>query len=297
MLSRRANAKEAFDKARADLVRKQLSEMPLGRLRETTDGRVRLGLIEAAGFATVGQAVEAGRSRLEQIGGVGAHSATQVIAAARQLQLTLAENTRLRLDPVGRSRTQTALLEALWGHEVTKGAMEPIQGDLVALTSSIERLSRTAARSTSRVRMFFAGAVERREARNALTEIESLLGAAATLTLRQTLQAGLAVAQAAVRPPDPSCPVADGMLWTTPAPVGRRVGEHRVRRCSAPWLRRRSPTKPAPPPHGSTSENADRIRPQGGSAARRPPRSLSGAPPGRPRRTGSRPAFREATPG
>ena len=40
-----------------DVVYRQLTELPLTRLKETTQGRLRLGAIEAAGYRTVGQAV------------------------------------------------------------------------------------------------------------------------------------------------------------------------------------------------------------------------------------------------
>jgi hypothetical protein len=92
-------ARAAYELARDDVVRQQLDELPLARLKETTQGRLRLGLIEAAGYRTVGQAAAAGVIRLQQIQGVGPQTATQVVAAARQLASAMMQSVRLRFDP------------------------------------------------------------------------------------------------------------------------------------------------------------------------------------------------------
>ena len=54
--ARRRAARAAYEAARDDVVYRQLAELPLARLKETTQGRLRLGAIEAAGYRTVGQA-------------------------------------------------------------------------------------------------------------------------------------------------------------------------------------------------------------------------------------------------
>ena len=61
--ARRRAARAAYEAARDDVVYRQLAELPLTRLKETTQGRLRLGAIEAAGYRTVGQAGAARRSR------------------------------------------------------------------------------------------------------------------------------------------------------------------------------------------------------------------------------------------
>src|SRR5580704_2235211 len=110
-------ARAAYELARDDVVRQQLAELPLARLKETTQGRLRLGLIEAAGYRTVGQAAAAGVVRLQQIQGVGPQTATQVVAAARQLAIAMMQSVRLRFDPDGRPPAQTRLLAELHAYK------------------------------------------------------------------------------------------------------------------------------------------------------------------------------------
>src|SRR5438105_2355570 len=87
--TRRATAREAFESAREGIVKQQMNALPLARLRETTNGGLRLGAIESAGYKTVGAAAAAGVHRLEQLHGVGPQTAFQVVAAARQLELAM----------------------------------------------------------------------------------------------------------------------------------------------------------------------------------------------------------------
>ena len=60
-------ARAAYEAARDDVVRQQLAALPLTRLKETTQGRLRLGAIEAAGYRTVGQAAAVGVAGLQQL--------------------------------------------------------------------------------------------------------------------------------------------------------------------------------------------------------------------------------------
>ncbi len=108
--ARLRTARAAYEIARDDVVRQQLDELPLARLKDTTQGRLRLGAIEAAGYRTVGQAAAAGVPRLQQIPGVGSQTATQIIAAARQLYTAMTQSVRLRVDPDARPPQQTRLL-------------------------------------------------------------------------------------------------------------------------------------------------------------------------------------------
>jgi hypothetical protein len=60
--NRRRRARESFEALRSEVVRHQLTAMPIARLGETTQGRLRLQAIEAAGYDTVGAALALGRS-------------------------------------------------------------------------------------------------------------------------------------------------------------------------------------------------------------------------------------------
>src|SRR5436309_9627250 len=82
-------AREAYEIARDEVLDRQLLEMPIARLRETTQGSVRFAAIQQAGYRTVGDVLDVSPHRLTQLRGVGDHSAHQVIGAARQLQLAM----------------------------------------------------------------------------------------------------------------------------------------------------------------------------------------------------------------
>ena len=119
-------------------MRQQLAELPLARLKETTQGRLRLGLIEAAGYRTVGQAAAAGVTRLQQISGVGPQTATQVVAAARQLGSAMMQSVRLRLDPDARPPLQTRLLAELHAYGVARQAASPGHENLDEMAAALD---------------------------------------------------------------------------------------------------------------------------------------------------------------
>lgn len=80
----RADVERCYVALREEMVRRELSTIPVARLRESTSDRLRLGAVERAGFSTVLDVLDASASRLDASRGVGAQTATQVLAAARQ---------------------------------------------------------------------------------------------------------------------------------------------------------------------------------------------------------------------
>ncbi|NED15725.1 ATP-dependent helicase, partial [Streptomyces sp. SID9124] len=96
------------------LVRADLAAIPVARLKDVTEGRLRLGAIEQAGLTTVGQVYGAGRYELRQIPGVGAQTADQALAAAGQIAHAVRDTVALRIDVDARDEAVTALLGALY---------------------------------------------------------------------------------------------------------------------------------------------------------------------------------------
>jgi SNF2 family DNA or RNA helicase len=176
-------ARAVYETARDDVVRQQLATLPLTRLKETTQGRLRLGAIESAGYRTVGQAAAVGVARLQQIPGVGPQTASQVVAAARQLHIAMTQSVRLRLDPDTRPPLQTKLLAELHGYGVARQAVSPGSENLGELAAALDAVLAGAGRTASRLRMFFSGRRKREEARAALGQLQTLL--------KSTQQAGL----------------------------------------------------------------------------------------------------------
>jgi SNF2 family DNA or RNA helicase len=189
--------------ARDDVVRQQLAELPLARLKETTQGRLRLGAIEAAGYRTVGQAEAAGIHRLEQIPGVGPQTATQVVAAARQLSSAMMQSVRLRLDPDARAPLQTRLLAELRAYGIARQVASSGSDNLNGLAAALDAVLAGSSRATSRLRMFFSGSRKREEARSALSQLEDLMRSLRQSGLDARLQRSL-TALAARTPEDTS---------------------------------------------------------------------------------------------
>ena len=181
-------ARATYEMARDELVREQLATLPLSRLKETTQGRLRLGVIEAAGYRTVGQAAAAGVGRLQQIPGVGPQTATQVIAAARQLYSAMTQSVRLRLDPDARPPIQTRLLADLYAYGVARRAIFPDHENLGDMAAALDGVLVEAGRAASRLRMFFSGRRKRDDARTALGQLEDLMRSAHQTGLDARLQ-------------------------------------------------------------------------------------------------------------
>lgn len=196
---KRDAARAAYDRARDEVVARQLAEMPIARLRDTTNGGVRFGAIEKAGFRTVAAVAEATPQRLMQIRGVGDHSAHQVIAAARQLELAIKDNLWLRFEPDRKPAEQERLLEALAGYRVVANAIAPAREELESLAPLLDDLEKRAKRSASRLRTFFSGRGKREDTAKALEELSLVI--ARPETARVEGQLGEILAQVKAKPP------------------------------------------------------------------------------------------------
>nr|WP_221347865.1 DEAD/DEAH box helicase [Streptomyces sp. REN17] len=97
----------------AELVAQELEGIPVARLKDVTEGRLRLGALENAGFGSVRPVYEASRYELRQIPGVGQQTADQALAAARQIARALEETVSVRIDIDHPEPRTTALVIAL----------------------------------------------------------------------------------------------------------------------------------------------------------------------------------------
>lgn len=103
----------ALTPLRDELVARELESIPVSRLKDVTEGRVRLAAVEAAGLVTVRAVHDASRAELRQIPGVGAQTADQAIAAARQIARAVGETVSVRIDVDHPEPRTTALVIAL----------------------------------------------------------------------------------------------------------------------------------------------------------------------------------------
>jgi superfamily II DNA or RNA helicase len=169
-------ARAAIAAMRDGVALRQIQSMPVARLKETTEGRVRLGLLEAAGYRTVASVLAAGPSRLQMIDGVGPQTAQQAVAAARRLAVTLTENARLRFDPDSRPPEDLRTLKALFGVEVARAMVDPLVSDAEPLAQELARVIATSKPAASRIRSFFAGRTKREALRRSVDLLDETVG-------------------------------------------------------------------------------------------------------------------------
>ncbi|AOR35874.1 helicase SNF2 [Streptomyces fodineus] len=160
-------------------VEQALDAIPVARLQDATNGRLRLGPVDKSGLRTVRQVLEAGPYRLRQIPGVGGRTADQIVAAARQLSDAVLDSVAVHIDVDRPEPRTTALVMAL---QVLVEAGPDARRAVEAATALVERLgplltdARPAAR---RLSMLVAGQARRARALEAVEEIRALLTEAA----------------------------------------------------------------------------------------------------------------------
>ncbi|WP_460370521.1 helix-hairpin-helix domain-containing protein, partial [Actinocorallia lasiicapitis] len=109
-----ADVGRALDPLRAGKARAELEHIPAGRLKDVTEGRLRLGAVEQAGYTTVQTILDASPYELQLVPGVGAQTAAQLHAAARQIAAAVAETVTVRIDVDDQNPQSTALVTALY---------------------------------------------------------------------------------------------------------------------------------------------------------------------------------------
>ncbi|MFF3525913.1 DEAD/DEAH box helicase [Streptomyces rubiginosohelvolus] len=173
----RANAvaavRSVLDPLLDALVDGELARIPVSRLKDVTEGRLRLGALEQAGFGTVGQVHGTGRYALRQIPGVGAHTADQALAAAGQIAHAVRDTVSVRIDVDAPDDTSTALVIALHRLVVAGADARRAVDAARRLAELLAPRVETAAPGGSRLRMLVAGRGSRARVREALDAVRS----------------------------------------------------------------------------------------------------------------------------
>lgn len=166
--------REALAPIHDDLARRELDVIPVARLKDVTEGRLRLGEVEKGGFRTVGQVLDAGPYRLRQLPGVGQQTADQTVAAARRIADAVRDTIAVHIDVDRPDPRTTALVMAL-GVLVEAGPEARRAVDAAGvLTRRLGPLLDEAAPLAGRLRMLFAGQARRERALAAAAEIRAL---------------------------------------------------------------------------------------------------------------------------
>ncbi|MDH2425840.1 DEAD/DEAH box helicase [Sphaerisporangium sp. TRM90804] len=194
----RAEVHQALSAVRARSARAELAEIPVARLKDVTGGRLRLGALQEGGYTTVLRVLDATPYALQLLPGIGARTAGQVHAAARQIAQAAEETVSVRVDAERQDPETTALLIALYrlvaaGPDLPRAcaAARHLAGELAALLPAAQP-------ARGRLRMLLAGHKGRHRARTAIA------GLAGTLTAASASGTRLLLNQASVdllRPP------------------------------------------------------------------------------------------------
>ncbi|MFJ5653113.1 DEAD/DEAH box helicase [Streptomyces microflavus] len=168
-----------LDPLLSSLVDRELAAIPVSRLKDVTEGRLRLTALEQAGFATVGQVHGTARHELRLIPGVGAHTADQALAAAGQIADAVRETVSVRIDVDAPDDPATALVVAL--HRLVEAGPDARRAVEAArrLAERLDPLTAAAAPAGSRLRMLFTGKESRTRALDAVAALRAALAEAA----------------------------------------------------------------------------------------------------------------------
>ncbi|MFF0010239.1 DEAD/DEAH box helicase [Streptomyces sp. NPDC005374] len=156
-------------------VKQELDAIPVARLQDVTEGRLRLGSVEKSGLRTLSDVLEAGPYRLRQIPGVGQRTADQMLAAAHRLSEAVHETVAVHIDVDRPEPGTTALVMAL--HVLVEAGPDARRAvDRAAELSDRLGPSLAEARpATGRVRMLLAGQEKKARVLAAVADIRSLV--------------------------------------------------------------------------------------------------------------------------
>nr|WP_107903237.1 DEAD/DEAH box helicase [Streptomyces chartreusis] len=164
----------ALEPIHDDLARTELDAIPVARLKDLTEGRLRLGEVEKGGFRTVGQVLDAGSYRLRQLPGVGQQTADQTVAAARRIADAVRETIAVHID-VDRPEPRTTALVVALNVLVEAGPEARRAVDTAGtLTKRLGPPLADAAPTSGRLRMLLAGRAGRERALKALAEVRAV---------------------------------------------------------------------------------------------------------------------------
>jgi superfamily II DNA or RNA helicase len=167
--------RRAYVDVRAEAVRRELAKIPVGRLRDTTEGRLRIGPLEDAGLTTVGHIHRLTHAELDRLPGMGEKSAKQAVAAAAQVAAAVADSVRVRvvLDPD--DAVSTALLRPLHRLVEVDRAAPAARRHARQMHTDLATVLAVARPARSQLWMTFARKARRAEAITALATVERWL--------------------------------------------------------------------------------------------------------------------------
>lgn len=172
---------------RAELVGRELESIPVSRLKDVTEGRLRLGALEAAGFGSVRAVYETSRYALRQLPGVGAQTADRALGAARQIARAVEETVSVRIDVDHPEPRTTALVIALRTLVEAGPELRRAVDAATRLDARLGELLPEARPAGGRLGMLLAGRQKRERALAALAALRELTADAGARDVRLLL--------------------------------------------------------------------------------------------------------------
>ncbi len=180
---------DAFEAARERQVWASTAQMSIERIKDITDGRLRLGALPEHGYFTVSDVLRAGPDRLVSVPGIGDGTAAKVVGAAEQIQQAVRDSLqfRIELDPTDPVTTRLMQALAVWG--AVRRASEMYGPNAVRLAEDLETLRPVAAPAAAGpVRRLFLRGARKARAGAAMERISSLLNWADSTGLSRAAQ-------------------------------------------------------------------------------------------------------------
>jgi superfamily II DNA or RNA helicase len=122
----------AAQQRRSAVVWTAVDQLDLDRIKDVTDGGLRLNAIEAVGITTVGQLLRRDEASLDNIEGVGPATAKQALSAAAKVWHAAARNVSVLPDPSDASARSdpnaAALLAGLHHYQWVEAYARPVNG-------------------------------------------------------------------------------------------------------------------------------------------------------------------------
>jgi superfamily II DNA or RNA helicase len=180
---------DAFEAARERQVWASTAQMSIERIKDITDGRLRLGALPEHGYFTVSDVLRAGPDRLVSVPGIGDGTAAKVVGAAEQIQQAVRDSLQFRIELVPSDPVTTRLLQALavWG--AVRRASEMYGPNAIRLAEDLATLRPVAAPAAAGpVRRLFLRGRRKARAGAGLERISSLLNWADSTGLLRAAQ-------------------------------------------------------------------------------------------------------------
>ena len=190
-----ASVRESYERVVSRMVARELSSIPVSRLRDITSGALRLSVIEKY-YVNVQQLCGVSQATLRSLPGVGDMTASQVVAATRTMSTTIRDGFKLRIDLDPNDSDITDLLRDVAYYGQLDRAAASVLDDAQRVAQELPRLIERARPATfGRLRSAFVGRRGREDAATAVTRLQRWLAWAGQPAVAESFEAAALAAR------------------------------------------------------------------------------------------------------